>query len=134
MNKIILLFLLNTIGCAYVKKTVAQNGVPVVKQRNVDSLANVLQPCRDTIYTVAKVYDSELDGKIIQRREDGWLYIECPAVSTALLLRACNLPKSIYERGVIIKFTGNLLSFPGIERAQIFARPFELTTLRIVHP
>lgn len=132
MNKIVLLLLLGTISCVQVGKTVAQDSVSVIEQRTNVGLLDTLPSCRDKKYTVAKVYDSELDGKLVKRKQDGWLYIDCPTLYNSVLLRACNLPEDAYKEGSTIKFKGRLLTYRAIEMANLYARPFEVTTIRIV--
>lgn len=88
-----------------------------------------LPACADREYTTGSTLTNE-EGTVRQSKHadpatgQPMYYLDRPGVS----LHACNLPDSAKVNGLKIRFTGQLLSFPGMETLNMEALPFRLLT------
>ena len=125
--------MLNKVVTLLLVALVSSSGALVAKTQQDTLTVNpkTIRPCKDPSLTVRKAFDRPIEAKIVKHRLEGWLYIRCPTVHW-MDLNACYLPVEACEEGLKILITGNLLTFPGIERANFRAMPFQLTSLKVI--
>jgi hypothetical protein len=125
LSKLIILFLTVFVSFSSVLATEVRRDTVTVNPKTI-------RPCKNPSLTVRKAFDKPVEAKIVKHRLEGWLYINCPTIHQGMDLNACYLPVEACEEGLKILITGNLLTFPGMDRAQLRALPFQLTSLKVI--
>ena len=107
--------------------------------QEVQSRQDLLASCNDRAYTATDSFNN-VEGVIIKRVRTGptptttlW-YIEAPKVVNWMPIAPCNLPEKAKQDGLKVKFSGHLVTYPGLERINVEALPFELTSITSLVP
>lgn len=104
--------------------------------QDIKSVADSVIPCSDKQYTATDSFES-VEGKIIRRTRTGanpaitLYYIEAPKVANWIAIAPCNLPENVKQDGLEITFSGHLVTYPGFEKLNLEALPFELTDINV---
>ena len=88
--------------------------------------------CDWKYYKVADVLKNE--EAIIQKREVSssvtLFYIKVTSRTLPVYLSACNLPTSFQKDGIKIRISGDILTYPGIEKINTEVYPFKILTIQ----
>lgn len=92
-----------------------------------------LSPCTDRKYVLEKKFDNIVGTIIESRSKDSTgttlFYIDATSTTNTIPFYPCNLPQKARVKGLKIKFSGHLVTYPGFETVQVEALPFQLSKI-----
>ena len=100
---------------------------------NTPTANESLPPCTDRAYLLEKKFEN-ITGTIVEsKRKDSTgttlFYIDATSATKTIPLYPCNLPQKAKIKGLTIKFSGHIVTYPGFETVQVEALPFQLSEI-----